>query len=148
MNEFVMEIVEPTEAAVRDSNNIYHFSYSIKLEVPMPAANGFGGVQKVAVDGGLNANGDFEGAVLGEPKRKIDQFSWNGIDTAKGREILQYFDDKSHFTFYARYFDLIRGEWVIRKFYRGDLSFEPHVFDSVKGDIDYWNSIKISVAEV
>jgi len=148
---FIMQIVEPDSVSAdnyKASDNSYSFPYTVLLTVPMPAADGFSGINSIMVDGGRNANGDFEGAVIGQPKHKIDNFNWKGLKPAVARPLLQYFNSTATFVFYARFYDLISGAFIIRKFYRGDLSYEPHRFDPDTGDVDYFTSIKMNIIEV
>ena len=69
---------------------------------------------------------------------------------------MQYFTQKGNFMFFARYFDLISQEFVIRKFYRGDLKVDPHIFIPIKdeqgniisGKIDFYKLIQMDLIEV
>ena len=119
----------------------------------MPNIDGFSGSYVTTVDGGNNANGDFEGVVVSS-KVNISGFSWSGLDKQTGRDLLAVFVGGENLTFFARYFDVAIGEFVIRQFRRGDITYEfNNIVETtedgvLKMDIDYWKNISIPVSEV
>jgi len=158
---FVMQIVTPQTGVnpinhKNTDNSIYDFPFNIALTVPMPTWDGWNLQQSIMVDGGRNANGDFEGAVIGNPKHKISPFQWKGLAPTIAQSLIQYFASKNHFTFFARYFDLITSTFIIRQFYRGDLKIEPNSFIPIKdeqgnligGTVDRYTLIQMDVIEV
>jgi len=151
-NNFVMQIVTPKTGFdpdnYKNTDNSYTFEYDVALSVPMPSCDGFDGIISTLVDGGRNANGDFEGSVIGQPKRKIDNFQWKGLTPAEIRPLMQYMKPTDTFVFYARYFDALDGTFAIRKFYRGDISWKGTTFDTVTGDFERFEYVKMNVIEV
>ncbi len=159
-NGYVVQIVKP-QAGVNPENyknpetKTYSFPYVVELTLPMPMWDGFNTQHSVLVDGGRNAMGDFEGTEI-SAKLKISPFQWRGLSGEEAKPILQYFTQKGNFMFFARYFDLISQEFVIRKFYRGDLKVDPHIFIPIKdeqgniisGKIDFYKLIQMDLIEV
>ena len=158
---FVMQVVAPQTGInplnhKNTDNSTYAFPFDVVFTVPMPSWDGWNLQQSVMVDGGRNANGDFEGIVIGNPKHKISPFQWKGLTPDIAQPLIQYFANKKHFTFYARYFDLITNTFIIRQFYRGDMKIEPNMFVPIKdeqdtiigGTVDKYNLIQVDVVEV
>lgn len=155
---FVMQIIEPTEKGnvLSEKRNkktgIYeNLTYNEpKYTFPMPAIDGFSGSYKTNIDGGNNANGDFQGVVISS-KVNISGFYWTGLDAQTGRELLAVFAGGENLSFFARYYDVALGEFVIRQFYRGDIEYEINNLTGLSEsdlDIDYWKSIRMPVSEV
>lgn len=159
---YVMQIIEPNAkgSALRNLRNsktgIYTIpegEYQLKYTFPMPKIDGFSGSYTTSVDGGNNANGDYEGVVVSS-KVNISGFSWAGLDKQTGRDLLAVFVGGDNLTFFAKYFDIALGMNVIRQFRRGDITYEFNNIvetteDGVaKMDIDYWKNISIPVSEV
>ena len=119
----------------------------------MPKIDGFSGSYVTTVDGGNNANGDFQGVVVSS-KVNISGFSWDGLDKQTGRDLLAVFFGGENLTFFAKYFDIALGTNVIRQFRRGDITYEfNNIVEAtedgvLKMDIDYWKNISIPVSEV
>ena len=151
-DNYVMQIITPKTGFdpddYKNSDNSYTFEYDIALTVPMPYCDGFNGIISTLVDGGRNANGDFEGSVIGQPKRKIDGFQWKGKTPTEIRPLMQYFKPPETFVFYARYFDALDGTFAIRKFYRGDISWKGGIYNSVTNDFETFEYVKMNVIEV
>ncbi len=159
---YVMEIIEPnlSEAQLRTKRNektgIYDLKeseYSHTYTFPMPKIDGFSGSYVTTVDGGNNANGDYEGVVVSS-KVNISGFSWVGLGKQTGRDLLAVFAGGENLTFFAKYFDVALGTNVIRQFRRGDITYEfNNIVETMengvlKMDIDYWKNISIPVNEV
>lgn len=159
---YVMEIIEPniTGVALRakrnDKTGIYTLTeseYSHSYTFPMPKVDGFSGSYVTTVDGGNNANGDYEGVVVSS-KVNITGFSWTGLDKQTGRDLLAVFAGGENLTFFAKYFDVALGTNVIRQFRHGDITYEfNNIIETtedgvLKMDIDYWKEISIPVNEV
>ena len=162
IQNYVMQIIEPNAKGtplrkLRDGKtgwySIQDDGYQVKYTFPMPNIDGFSGSYVTTVDGGNNANGDFEGVVVSS-KVNISGFSWSGLDKQTGRDLLAVFVGGENLTFFARYFDVAIGEFVIRQFRRGDITYEfNNIVETtedgvLKMDIDYWKNISIPVSEV
>lgn len=158
---YVMQIIVPNAkgSALRSKRNnktgIYNLdgAYTTEYTFPMPAVDGYSGSYTTNIDGGNNANGVFEGVVISS-KVNISAFLWNGLDTSTGRDLMKMFEGGQYYTFFARYYDIVRGEFVIRQFCRSDIEYQANNIVTVvengvtKLDVDYWKSIKIPVKEV
>ena len=104
--------VDPND--LRDAKTgIYDFgtNYTTEYTFPMPEIEGYAGSYTDNIDGGNNANGDFIGVVISS-KVNISGFSWAGLDAEKGRELLSLFTGGDNYVFFARYYDVVRGEFV------------------------------------
>lgn len=159
---YVMQIITPTAqgSALRTLRNkktgCYNLptdGYTINYTFPMPSIDGYSGSYVTNIDSGNNANGDMEGVIISS-KVNISGFSWLGLDTTTGRALLKMFMGGENLMFFARYYDIALGEFVIRQFCRGDIEYEMNnVITTVTNgvtslDVDYWKSISVPVKEV
>lgn len=116
------------------------------LVLPPCSASGAAFSSEYFTDGSRNADGVFRGTEVG---RTIDKqnISFDIILSEKWWEIQNWFENNGK-TFFAEYMNYRLGTKMVRKFYLGNVSQEPHIIDPITGKPQFMKNCTMNIIDV
>ncbi len=116
-------------------------------EFPEPST--YSGITSTVVDSARNVSGELIGSVIRDDLAKVE-LTWNMLTVEQWANILKCFDRQYGGKFYndVIFFDMVRGNYIVRTMYVSDRSAGMWRRDSQTGAVVGWLNCSLNLIEV